>query len=90
MSFSICSTQPQYLWIKGSRARASVTAAQELSSCGLVALRHVESSQTKDQTSVPCIDKWILNHWTTKKVQDPYISNLLMLKDLLNTVLTSQ
>ena len=35
---------------------------------GLVALRHVESSQTRDQTRVPCIGRWILNHWTTKEV----------------------
>ena len=31
----------------------------------LVSLRHVGSSWTKDRTSVPCIARWILNHWTT-------------------------
>ena len=27
---------------------------------------HVESSQTKDQTYVPCFSRWILNHWTQR------------------------
>ena len=26
------------------------------------------SSLTRDQTCVPCIGKWILNHWTTREV----------------------
>ena len=30
---------------------------------GLVALRHVGSSWTRDQTHVPCIARQILNHW---------------------------
>ena len=36
----------------------------------LVALQHAESSQTKprDQTHVPCIGRWILNHWVTREV----------------------
>ena len=34
---------------------------------GLVAQRHVESCQTRDQTGVPCIARWILNHWTTRE-----------------------
>ena len=40
-------------------AWASVVAAQ-----GLVAPRHVGSSQTKNQTRVLRIGRWILNHWT--------------------------
>ena len=40
----------------------------ELSSCcalGLVAPRHVESSQTNQGLNyVPCIGRWTLNHWT--------------------------
>ena len=32
------------------------------------ALRHGESSGTRDQTCVLCIGRWILNHWTTSKV----------------------
>ena len=35
---------------------------------GLVALQHVGSSQTRDQTHVPCIGRLILNHWTTRAV----------------------
>ena len=34
---------------------------------GLVAPQQVESSQTEDQTCVPCIDMWILIHYTTRK-----------------------
>ena len=34
-----------------------------------VALWHVESSQTRDQTRDPCIDREILNHRTTPAVQ---------------------
>ena len=42
-----------------------------LSSCTffvLVALWHMESSWTRNQTHVSCIDRQILNHWTTKEV----------------------
>ena len=35
---------------------------------GLVAPQHVGSSQTRDQTHVPCIDKQILNHCATREV----------------------
>ena len=34
---------------------------------GLVALRHVESSRTRDQTHVPCMDKRILIHCTARE-----------------------
>ena len=34
---------------------------------GLVALRHLGSSQTRAQTHVPCIGRRILNHCTTKE-----------------------
>ena len=37
---------------------------------GLVVLRHVESFWTRDQTHVLCIDRQIINHWTTWEVQD--------------------
>ena len=37
-------------------------------SVGLVALQHVESSWTRDQTRVPCVGRRTLNHWTTKIV----------------------
>ena len=35
---------------------------------GLVALRHVGSSQTRDRTCVPCIGGQILNHCATREV----------------------
>ena len=34
------------------------------SSCGTWDL----SSPTRDQTCIPCIGRWILNHWTTREV----------------------
>ena len=30
------------------------------------------SSQTRDQTQVPCIGRWILNHWTTRELPSTY------------------
>ena len=42
---------------------------QYLGPVGLVALLHVESSQTRDRTCVPCISRRILYHWTTREVQ---------------------
>ena len=41
---------------------------QELWRTGLVAPRHVGSSQTRDRTYVPCISRQILNHWTTREL----------------------
>ena len=35
---------------------------------GFVALRHVESSWTRDRTHVPCIARWILIHCATREV----------------------
>ncbi|KAJ8794162.1 hypothetical protein J1605_003308 [Eschrichtius robustus] len=35
---------------------------------GLVALRHVRSSRTRDRTFVPCIGRRILNHCATREV----------------------
>ena len=43
--------------------------AQELWHTGLIAVGHVESSQTRDQTCVPWIGRWLPNHWTTREVQ---------------------
>ena len=54
------------LWHVGS----CVAARGLLSSCGPWAQLSCStwdlSSSTKDQTCVPCIGKWILNHWTTR------------------------
>ena len=49
-------------WALGSRL-------QQLWLMGLVALQHVESSWTRDQTHVLCIGRWVLNHWTMREVQ---------------------
>ena len=43
--------------------------AQYLWLRGLVAPQHVGSSQTRDQTCVPCTGRQILNHWTTREVK---------------------
>ena len=42
--------------------------AQKLWHMGLVTLQHVEYSQTRDRTHLPCTGKRILNHWTTREV----------------------
>ena len=63
--FSSCSTQAQQLWLGGSRAQA-----QQLWRTALLALRHVGSSRTRAQTSVPCIGRRILNHCATREALD--------------------
>ena len=35
---------------------------------GLADPRHVRSSGTRDRTRVPCLGRWVLNHWTTREV----------------------
>ena len=35
------------------------------------------SSQTRDQTCVPCIGREILNHWTTKEVPGSYFKGVM-------------
>ena len=35
---------------------------------GLVVLWHVECSQTRSQTHVPYIGRWILDHWITREI----------------------
>ena len=49
------------------RAGALFTWASGVVAHGLIALRHVGSSPNRDGTCVPCISRWILNHWTTRK-----------------------
>ena len=57
------------VWV--SRAGGFSCGAQALGTWALAAaLWHVESSQTRDQTCVPCIGRPILIHWTTREVQD--------------------
>ena len=51
------------LWFLSSRAQA-----QQSWHTGLVAPTHGGSSQTRDQTLVPCTGRQILNNWTTREV----------------------
>ena len=60
----------------------SFIAGHSLYNCGVLAPEHVGSlveayllqgmwdlsSLTRDRTHVPCTARWILNHWTTRKV----------------------
>ena len=48
-------------------AQAPDTQAQQLWLTGLVALRHVGSSQTRARTRVHCIGRQILNHCATRE-----------------------
>ena len=48
-------------------AQAPDVQAQQLWLTGLVAPRHVGSSQTRARTRVPCIGRWILNHCATRE-----------------------
>ena len=49
-------------WSTGSRREDSVVCHT-----ALVALQHVGSSRTRDQISVSCIGRWILNNWITRE-----------------------
>ena len=64
-SYSCCGAQALEHRLKKKKKR---TQAQYLCCLGLVAPRHVVSSQTRDQTCVPCIGRWILYHWTPREV----------------------
>ena len=59
-----CSTQASHLWwlflLQSSDLVPDVHC--------LVVSQHVESSQIRDRIPVPCFGRWILNHWTTRKV----------------------
>ena len=48
-------------------AQAPEAQAQQVWLTGLVAPRHVGSSQTRARTRVPCISRQILNHCTTRE-----------------------
>ena len=54
-------------------AQAPDAQAQQLWLTGLVAPRHVGSSQTRARTRVPCISRRILNHCTTWEAQNTAI-----------------
>ena len=49
-----------------SRCGAQALGLEGFRSCGLVAPVHVDPSQTRDWTCVPCIVRRILDHWATR------------------------
>ena len=57
--------------------------AQQLWRTGLVALRHVGSSWTRDRTRIPCIGKWFLNHWTTRNVLSCFYKPVFLISYLI-------
>ena len=68
----------QWLLLRSTASRcmgfsscSSCAPEHRLLSCGtlmgLISPWYVRSSWTRDQTSVPCIAKQILNHWATKE-----------------------
>ena len=63
-AFSCCKA-----WVLGCSGFSSCSMwAQKLWCMGLFSLWHVGSSQTRDQTRVPCIGRRILIHCTTREV----------------------
>ena len=75
----------QQLWLTGSREQA------EQWCTGFVTQWQVESSQTRDQTHISCIGRWILNHWTTRKVPptnfDKFYFHLNLVQSILKFLL---
>ena len=54
-------------------AMASCCRAQALGHAGSAVLGHVESSQPRGLTGVPCIARHILNHWTIREAQGKFL-----------------
>ena len=75
---SSCSEQGLFLLVvcRLLVAMASLVAEHRLYMCGLRSCGHVglaapqpvKSSQASKGNGVPCIGRWILNHWITRKV----------------------
>ena len=59
-------------------AQAPDAQAQQLWLMGLVAPRHVGSSQTRARTCVPCIGRQILNHCTTREAHRRHFCILIL------------
>ena len=78
-AFSSCgkagATLHRGVWVSHYRglsccgAQAPDAQAQQFWLTGLVAPRHVGSSQMRARTHVPCIGRWILNHCATREAQ---------------------
>ena len=58
--FSSCGSWAQWWWFLGSRAQAQWWWLPG-------ALRHLESSQTRDRTRVSCIGRWVLHSRATRE-----------------------
>ena len=54
--------------VVGGLLIAVVSLVAALRLMALVSPQHVESSRTRDQTHIPCIGRWALNHWTISEV----------------------
>ena len=62
---------------------------QQLWRTGLVALQHVGSSWARARTHVPCIGRWILNHYATKEFHPtPLIIKEMKIKTTKSYLLT--
>ena len=61
---------PHYRGLSCCGAQAPDAQAQQLWLTGLVALRHVGSSQTRARTRVPCISRQTLNHCATREAPE--------------------
>ena len=72
-AFSSCGARAShYRGLSCCGAQAPDAQAQQLLLTGLVAPRHVGSSQTRARTSVPCTGRQILNHCATREAQYIY------------------
>ena len=71
--FSSCKTWAQKLWLMSPSAQA-----QTLWLMGLAVPRHVESSQTCNQTHVPCVGRWILTHVPPRKSFCSFLNGLFI------------
>ena len=54
-------------WLLLLQSTGSKRGLHHLWHAGLVAPRHLGSSQTRYQTKVPSIVRWILSHWTIRE-----------------------
>ena len=59
-------------WLLIAEHRVQMCRHQQLWYMCLVAPSHVGSSQTRNQTHVPCIGRWILNHSPTREIPIPH------------------
>ena len=67
---------PLYCSIQAPPAAERRLQTKQVSGWGCVALAApwqldlINNSSIRDRTHVPCVGRWILNHWTTKEVPE--------------------